>query len=270
MSGLRAPVRDETFDFLVCRPLGRRVASILGSRGVTANQVTLVTAIMGVLIGVLYGSPWPGPLWGALLFLVAMVFDCVDGEIARKYGGGGWRGRIFDGMADGVTAISICIGMVVYLGRLKLEVLGHVMGPIEWFVFFLPAAASFIWHSAVVDDVKQRLKHESVDTGLDEPGSEPKNAFERFAYAILVTYARYNKQSSSRGRPGGYLCFRRVQWVGPTHHHVMMVLAALSINVWSTAYLGYWVFVTVIANLYMLTVLWLSRNTCRTQATRSV
>mgnify|MGYP001363477512 CR=1 FL=1 len=269
MSGLKAPVRDEVLDAAVFRPAGRWIASVLGPKGVTANQVTLVTGALGIITGILYGLPSPWPIWGGLLFVGVMILDCVDGELARRYGGGGWRGRIYDGIADGVTAFSVLVGMICYLGRQGVSIAGYSLGPLQWFVFFLPLGATFIWHSGVVDDVKQRLKRTSIDTTLHAYAGEPKNLFERLSYALLVNYVNWIHRSTGSSRPGGYLCFRRVQWIGPTHHHVAMAIAAWCVNIWPLAYLGYWFFAVVIGNLYMVAVLWLSRSTWRTQSTRS-
>ncbi|MCB9707333.1 MAG: CDP-alcohol phosphatidyltransferase family protein [Myxococcales bacterium] len=267
MRGLKAPVRDEVLDAAICRPLGRWIARRLGPRGITANQVTLFTAALGVITGVFYAAPLPWPVLGGCLFFFAMVFDCVDGELARRYGGGDWRGRIFDGLADGVTAFSVLIGMVVHLGRSGISVFGYTPKTFEWLVIFLPAGASFMWHSAVVDNLKQRLKRGSIDNTLGSFASEPKNAFDRVSYALLVSYVRWMQRSTGSSCPGGYLCFRRVQWVGPTHHHFLMMIAALCIGAWPRAYLGYWVFAVVIANLYMVATLWISRNTWRKAST---
>ncbi|QQR91167.1 MAG: CDP-alcohol phosphatidyltransferase family protein [Myxococcales bacterium] len=270
MAGLKAPVKDEWLDAVLCRPIGRQIARFLGKHtSLSANQVTFFTGMVGVSAGICYAFPWPAPLYGAALFFSAMVFDCVDGELSRFRNSGGWQGRIIDGLADGATVFSIFLGMVIYLGRLKLRVLGVELGFWHWFVLFIPAAATFVWHSAVVDDVKQRLKQGSIDKSLDKFADDPKTPFEKMIYRSWVNYVAWLERSTGPGRPGGYLCFRRVQWFGPTHHHLLMVIAALFIAVFPAAYVGYWFIAIVPANLYMVSMLYCSRSSCRMQSTKS-
>src|SRR5438105_12052468 len=95
---------DESFDAIVCRPLGRLIARGFMRTTVTANQVSGMAAFCGAVAGAGFAFPWPFPLYGAIMLFTMMVLDCADGELARQGRGGGWRGRVLDGMADLVTA----------------------------------------------------------------------------------------------------------------------------------------------------------------------
>ena len=86
----------------VLRPLVGRLASM----GLTANQVTLVAAIVSVGIGVLLiVNPQPAlfalvPVW----MLLRMAFNAIDGMLAREHGQksalGGYLNEITDVVSD--------------------------------------------------------------------------------------------------------------------------------------------------------------------------
>jgi phosphatidylglycerophosphate synthase len=53
---------------------------------ITANQVTLLNIIIGIIAGIFfYGHSWY-TFFGALMLCLWCIFDCVDGEIARYRG----------------------------------------------------------------------------------------------------------------------------------------------------------------------------------------
>lgn len=247
---------DETFDGLVCRPLGKLVARWFMRTTVTANQVSGMAAMCGLFAGCAYAAPWPFPAYGAVLMFTMMVLDCADGEVARQRGGGGWRGRILDGMADLVTAIAIHLGMLVHLILAGTNVYGYELSGIELFFIALAAGLSMTWRCGVVDDIKQRLKVNSIDRALQDHADEPKTLWDRFLYWTLKSYIDGIRKYSGKRRPGGYLAFRRAQVVGPTHHHLAMVLAGfLAQYSPHVAFLGFFFISVVPANLYMLGVL---------------
>lgn len=249
---------DESFDALVCRPLGKLVAKFFMQTTVTANQVSAMAGFCGIAAGIGFAMPWPIPMYGAAMLFTMMVLDCADGEIARQGRGGGWRGRMLDGLADFVTAFAVHLGMLMHVNRTGGVLYGIELTPWTNFLFALAAGASFAWRSGVVDDVKQRLKAHSIDRELAEHKDEPKNLWDKFLYWLLTNYVENIKRYSGKRRPGGYICFRRAQLVGPTHQHLAMVIAGLSINYFPEAYLLFFFVSVVPANLYLLTVLWMA------------
>jgi hypothetical protein len=249
---------DESFDAMACRPLGKLVAKWFMQTTISANQVSGMAALCGMAAGAAFAMPWPIPGYGAILMFTMMVLDCADGEVARQRGGGGWRGRMLDGLADFVTAFSVHLGMLFYLNRVGGELYGFQLTPWTNFLLAAAAGASFAWRSGVVDDIKQRLKAHSIDRELAEHKDEPKNLWDRFLYWLLTNYVENIKRYSGKRRPGGYTCFRRAQFVGPTHQHLAMVIAGLAVSVYPQAYLAFFVLSVVPANLYLLMVLWLA------------
>lgn len=249
------PSLDEAFDALVCRPLGRRLARALVRTTVTANQITGLAAVSGGFAGCAFAGRGLWPVAGALAMLLMMVLDCADGELARQRGGGGWKGRVLDGLSDLVTATAIHLGMLVQVIRLAPRPWGHELSPGAAFLIALGAGVSMAWRCGVVDDIKQRLKPSSVDRELEAHAGEARTPWDRFLYWTLVSYVRGIRVYGGKRRPGGYTCFRRAQWVGPTHHHLAMAIAALAVGYAPGAYLTFFVASLVPANLYLLLVL---------------
>jgi len=68
----------------VIRPVSFLITVPLMQRGVTANQVTALTALFGfAACGLLaWGTP-SGFLWGGICVTLLNLFDCVDGNLAR-------------------------------------------------------------------------------------------------------------------------------------------------------------------------------------------
>ncbi len=83
------------------RPLVRRLAAA----GVTANQVTLVAAVVSVLLGVflilVQGHGWFAlvPIW----FFLRMAFNAIDGMLAREHGQKSLLGAYLNEMTDVVS-----------------------------------------------------------------------------------------------------------------------------------------------------------------------
>jgi CDP-alcohol phosphatidyltransferase-like enzyme len=246
---------DESFDALVCRPLGRLVARGFMRTTVTANQVSGMAAFCGIAAGTAFAMPWPLPGYGAIMLFTMMVLDCADGEVARQRGGGGWRGRVLDGMADLVTAFAVHLGMLVHLARQGTVLYGYELSPLELFLIALGAGGSMAWRCGVVDDIKQRLRNDSIDRELAEHVDEPKTAWDRFLYRFLANYVVTIARYCGKRRPGGYTCFRRAQIVGPTHHHLAMVVSGLGVYYSPMIYLTFFVVSLVPANLYLAMVL---------------
>ena len=246
---------DEWFDTICCRPLANRVTDLIEPTGLSANGATLIAGLFGALAGVGFAGTGWWPAAGAASLFAMMIFDCVDGELARRQGGGGWRGRILDGLADLVTAFSIHLGMLIHLIRSGLGIGEWDPGALELFVFVLAAGAAMSWNCAVVDDMKQRLKEHSVDRDWEKYASEVNGVWDRFLYWTLKRYVRWTQQSTGPARPGGPRRYRLAQWVGPTHHHLAIAIAGALTPIWESSYVVYLVVALVPANIWLLVVL---------------
>lgn len=104
---------DGPISRLVNRPLSTRVTKMLAPLGITPNQVSVLTLIMGLIAGVSAGV---GGYWGwlgaGLLFQAASILDGTDGELAtltyRKTPQGAW----VDTVCDNVTYVAFLGGLI--------------------------------------------------------------------------------------------------------------------------------------------------------------
>lgn len=89
------------------------VVSVLARMGVTANQVTFVSLVLGLLAAVAAA----GGLFGICAFLAAIssLFDGLDGQLARATGKASDAGEVFDAAVDRVNEMAYLFGVAVYL-----------------------------------------------------------------------------------------------------------------------------------------------------------
>ncbi len=182
---------EEWADLHFFRPIGARIARGLAHTRVTADQVTLVSLIIGLGAGHLfvYANPWLNGL-GFVLFIVSDVFDSADGQLARYRGTSTQFGRALDGISDGLRFVNLGGHLIV---RLALT------AGWSW-----PAAAAFILVAAVsqsaqnsaIDFVRHaflavavgRGSELRVDGSNDAPGS---SRLQRLALSIYRSYTRH-------------------------------------------------------------------------------
>lgn len=246
---------EEKFDTWVCRPLGVAIAKACLKTSITPNQVTVVAGFFGMLAGVGYYFASPYPALGSLALFVMMVLDCTDGDLARMRGGGDWRGRMIDGIADFVTAVSVHLGMLLYLVRAQPVILGYRLGGLELFLIALLAGASMSWNSGVVDGLKQQLKESSIDRDVERHRADVKGPIDWVLFQLLKHYSSAIASSGDKRFPGGYATFKLAQWVGPTHHHLAIVLGGFLVLVHPLAYLAYFAVALVPMNVFLAFVL---------------
>lgn len=253
----RPMVLDERFDASLSRPLARRMARRFFRWGFSADQVTMLAAFLGVCAGVCFTGGGLWPLLGGVLLLGMVVTDCADGEVARLSPPSDkpWRGRMLDGVADFATVASVHIGMALVLINAKIAIGGHVLGPFEILLLTVAGFASFAWKSSVVDDIKQRLKSNSVDRDLGRYADQEKTLFEKLLYWSLVRYVKNAERMTGQGRPGGYDTFRQVAAVGPSHHLVAVAIAGMLAPLAPTVFLTYFLLTIGPGNLYLWAVL---------------
>ncbi|WP_214321970.1 CDP-alcohol phosphatidyltransferase family protein [Nonomuraea sediminis] len=96
----------------------RFIARWAARRGLTPNQVTLISIVLGVLAAASFATGQrPFMVLGGLLIYFAFVFDCVDGQVARyarKFGVlGAWLDATFDRFKEYVVFAGLAVGWVV-------------------------------------------------------------------------------------------------------------------------------------------------------------
>jgi phosphatidylglycerophosphate synthase len=120
----------------IVRPAVRAIAP----SGVTPNQITtlrLATGIAAAVTFALDAGPWQAT--GAAIFLLSMLLDRADGELARQTGQSSPAGHHYDLLSDCfsniIAFLGIGIGQMVYLGLLG-PVLGALAGGAVGIVFW--------------------------------------------------------------------------------------------------------------------------------------
>jgi hypothetical protein len=239
---------EEWADLHFFRPIGARIARGLAHTRVTADQVTLVSLIVGLGAGHLfvYANPWLNGL-GFVLFIVSDVFDSADGQLARFRGTSTQFGRALDGISDGLRFVNLGGHLIV---RLALT------AGWSW-----PAAAAFIVVAAVsqsaqnsaIDFVRHaylavavgRGSELRIDGSNDAPGS---SRLQRLALGIYRTYTRQQlrmfprtaallRVQADQGLPPGAIAVyrtriapvvRRCAWLGQNLRFVVLGVTAIA------------------------------------------
>ncbi|MGI8879665.1 MAG: CDP-alcohol phosphatidyltransferase family protein [Jatrophihabitans sp.] len=110
---------DGFYSTYVLRRISARLTPSAVRRGVSANGVTIGSALVGLLGAVLFAvGGRPALAGGAILLQLSLVLDCVDGEIARatrtRSAIGGW----LDAATDRVKEYAALAGLAFAAGHL--------------------------------------------------------------------------------------------------------------------------------------------------------
>jgi hypothetical protein len=112
----------------IVRPAVRAIAP----SGITPNQITTLRFATGIAAAVTFAldaGPWQAT--GAAIFLLSMLLDRADGELARQTGQSSPAGHRYDLLSDCfsniIAFLGIGIGQMVHLGLLG-PILGAVAG----------------------------------------------------------------------------------------------------------------------------------------------
>jgi hypothetical protein len=176
---------DGFFTTFLVSPYSRHLARWAARRGLTPNQVTAASFVLGLLAAACFatGDRW-GLIAGAILLQVAFTTDCVDGQLARytrRFSQlGAWLDATFDRSKEYIVFAGLAIGAdraghpvwVLAAAALTLQTMRHTM--------------DFSWHGARrqrVEVVVQPPVEQSLDAWgaivaqrraeRDEPPAEP-------------------------------------------------------------------------------------------------
>lgn len=110
----RDSVHKEIWFAPVLRFFSIYITKLLIHTKITPNQVTLMSASVGVVGGICFsfGSGVPSIL-GSFFLLLALLLDCVDGEVARYKKMSSLTGLTFDMFAQNVIFISALVGISI-------------------------------------------------------------------------------------------------------------------------------------------------------------
>lgn len=113
----------------IYRPVSLRAASLLARTRVTPVQITWVSGALTVGGGVAFG--FDAYVLGAILILVGVITDCVDGDLARLTGRTSRTGAFLDSVLDRWTDAALILGLgfseIERYGRVAALALGAAM-----------------------------------------------------------------------------------------------------------------------------------------------
>ena len=185
---------EEWVDLHFFRPIGIRIARALQPSGVSADQVTLWSLLIGLVAGHLfaYQDRWTNVI-GFLLFIVSDIFDSADGQLARLRGTSTRFGRALDGINDNLRFVNLYFHLIYRL----------IHAGWWWPGAFLLVCAAGLAHtfqSAAIDFVRNAFLRIGVGDGgeLDLPedlDAGPRGTLlERFGARVYRDYVQRQAQ----------------------------------------------------------------------------
>ena len=211
-------ITDEPVDRVFSRPVARVLVKLLAPTPITANQVTAFAAVIGLALGV---ALWREQGWiAAGLALAFLAFDCVDGQLARLRGGGGYLGRAIDGFGDYTTAVAMHVGLALWISARHGPVCGWTASAVAGF--------AMAWASFLLDRYKRRYRGDTDDLVALRAEAEQTRGLKGWMVSTLEPYAKRLDGGVTIPDRGAYQARVRVPMVlwllnGPTMH--MAVLA---------------------------------------------
>ena len=179
---------EEWVDLHFFRPIGIRIARGLLPSGVSADQVTLWSLLIGLVAGHLfaYQDRWTNFI-GFLLFIVSDIFDSADGQLARLRDTSTRFWRALDGINDNLRFVNLYFHLIYRL----------IHAGWWWPGAFLLVCAAGLAHtfqSAAIDFVRNAFLRIGVGDGgeLDLPedlDAGPRGTLlERFGARVYRDY----------------------------------------------------------------------------------
>jgi phosphatidylglycerophosphate synthase len=180
---------EEWLDLHFFRPVGIRIARALQPTGISADQVTLWSLLIGLVAGHLFAyQDRSTNLIGFALFIVSDIFDSADGQLARLRGASTRFGRALDGMSDNLRFVNLYFHLMYRLIHAGAWWPGAVL-------LVAAAGLAHTYQSAAVDFVRNAFLYIGVGTGgeLDLPEDlEPSRGgtlLERFGARMYRDYS---------------------------------------------------------------------------------
>ena len=117
---------EEFLDRIITRPIGYVIALVSSKIGLTPNMVTILSIIAGVIGShFFYYTSINLNLYGIFLLILSDLLDSSDGQLARMTGKTSKTGRILDGIAGNIVAISVYIHLC--LRMLNMEYSNYII-----------------------------------------------------------------------------------------------------------------------------------------------
>ena len=150
---------EEWTDTWIFRPIGLRIARACYRTTMTADHVTIMALVVGLVGGHLcFYNNVPLNALGVALLVVSDIFDSADGQLARMRGTSTRIGKTLDGIADAAR-----------FGNLSFHLMARLIvgGAAWWFVIPLGVAAGLAHakQAGGVDYIRQLYLYLAEGTG---------------------------------------------------------------------------------------------------------
>ncbi len=192
---LKTESAEEIVDVYIYRPLGFILAKLLSKTRITPNVITVSGLFWGLLAGyILSQGTVIAFVYGAILYQIANIFDCADGQLARLTSVYSDFGRILDGFVDYVNVTSVFAGSFIGLLRSNDTFLKthHII------LVMVFAGLSTVVASALYDKLKSKFMNLAADNEvvkedphelLKKRAQEPL-AVKRIFYSMYLFYLK--------------------------------------------------------------------------------
>ncbi len=193
VKSLKTEGAEEIVDIYLYRPLGFVLAKILTKTRITPNIITIAGIFWGILAGFLLSRGTVNFfIYGALIYQVANIFDCADGQLARLTSNYSDFGRILDGFVDYVNVSAVYVGSFIGLLRSR-DTFFETRHTVFVMVF---AVLSTAFAAALYDKLKSKYMNFVLDSeivkedtsALIEKRDHETVAVKRFLYTLYIFY----------------------------------------------------------------------------------
>ncbi len=245
---------EELSDIIIFRPLGYLIMKIFYYTPATPNFLTLISFILGIATGYFFMQTEQVCLYyGIIALFFANGFDCADGQLARAKQNGTKFGRIFDGLIDYFTYISVYFAMAFHLHITTLAGKEY-LNPLPeyawlWWLFVLLAGAATSIQAMLIDAARNDFINYTKGSGENfikqelgkyrseyhEVKKEKGRFREKFLYKIYIAYlnVQLNSVPPSEGKIDSkeyYKANRIVMrlWgiIGSSNHLIFVMICA--------------------------------------------
>jgi len=141
----KCPEINDPIDTHIWEPISFIFAKVMAKKHWSPNVATWISMVLGVSGGVMFAfhNIWIN-VGGAVLFLLAIIFDCADGQIARLNHCGSLYGRMFDGFCDGIVYCAAYAGLAVHCMFDNIPFTNTQWG---WWIFLIAVPVCAWFHS---------------------------------------------------------------------------------------------------------------------------
>jgi hypothetical protein len=105
---------EEAVDMFIYRPLAFLLVKAIYKTNITPDNLTLGAIVLGLTGGFFYtfGLHHTSVI-GAIFYILFIILDCSDGQLARLKKNGTKIGRLLDGIADYIVVAAIYVGVAI-------------------------------------------------------------------------------------------------------------------------------------------------------------